>query len=132
MISVNLAYCIEYCTEYESQWKKELIANDLEHVFNAFYDNHLFSTPFLLYLNDDGINKILEELGIILSESDRFKINTIAWKIHYQQQQIDHVGLHYNDQHGQNSESESKSSYQSANHNEPLAITVAALRNPII
>ena len=133
LFTVTSARTVEYCTEYESQWKKELIANGLEHVFTTFYENQLFSTPFLLYLNEDGISKIGEELGMNLSEMDKFKINTIAWKIHYQQQQIDQVGIHYEDDHKTKGQRKKESNDNEVRDDIDLSeIRIAGLRNPII
>eukprot|EP01084_Bolivina_argentea_P069623 126653_1 len=81
--------------EYETLWKNELYVSDMEHIYNQFTNNNLFNTEFLLFLNDAGFNQICNELCIEASDIIIYKLSVIAWKIDYQQNLIDNVGVAY-------------------------------------
>eukprot|EP01084_Bolivina_argentea_P052913 97146_1 len=94
VLVISMVQSSYYLTEYEALWHKGLSLNNLSYIFEAFWKNNLFNTEFLIYLNNDGIDKVGQELGFELPEMEIYKISTIAWKIHYKQNQIDPVGIY--------------------------------------
>ena len=98
-VSINMINCDintihDSDSDYQGRWKEELLENNLESVYDVFAEKNLFQTEFLLYLNDEGFTAISDELCLELNEMDIYKLSTIAWKIHYQQNLIDDVSVH--------------------------------------